>query len=237
MRTWNLSTGILRSVAACFCTSLAAAALAAPGDPPAQPLATELEARLAGSPSIYLVVDVVRRVVDIKARAVLLDRIVLHGVEVVAHRPFFSPRHAATLELPTVWTVTNGPGDTDREIIAPPVLRPYSSGDDEEEKEPVPATPTPRPTGPQPTPTPVPEPPVSYRARMDSGWDLLVTDALPPQGLVARFAAAVRDGWRRLRGEAPPPPPALALAMAREDAQRLHHLARSGMKILLVAAP
>lgn len=196
-----------------------------------------MEARLAQTPSIYLVVDVVRRVVDIKARAVLLDRIVLHGVEVLTHRPFFSARHAAAVEVPTVWTMTSGPGDTDREVIAPAVLRPYSSGDEEDEKEPIPATPTPRAAGPPPTPTPVPEPPVSYRAHLDNGWDLLVTDQLPPQGLAARFAAAVRDGWRRLRGEEAAPPPALALAMAPEDAQRLHHLARSGMKILLVAAP
>jgi hypothetical protein len=194
-----------------------------------------MEAELAASPSVYLVVDPARRVLEIKARTVILDRVPIDGIEVVAYRPFFSSLSAPMPELPAIWAVKGGPGDTDREIIAPPELKPYSSGDEEEAEDPT-AMPTPRPTGPAPTPTPIPEPPVEYRAHMENGWDVLITDSLPPQTLTARFTAAVRDGLRRIRGEGPSPAPALALAMAAEDARRLHHLMRTGTNILLVAA-
>lgn len=235
MRTWNLSTATLRSVAASFSISVVAAAAAAGGEPAPHPhavAALEMEAELARTSAIYLVIDPARRVLEVRARAAVLDRVAVEGIEVVVYRPFFSTLEAPMPELPATWRVKNGPGDTDREIIAPSELKPYSSGEEEEE-EPA-APPTPRPTGPAPTPTPVPEPPVHYRCQMENGWDLLITDQLPPRGLTARFAAAVRDGLLRLRGAAASPPPALALAVAHDDARRLHHLMRSGTSILLL---
>ncbi len=236
MKTWNMSTATRQLAAACFSISLAGAAWAGGEEvSPSTVLAAELEARVARTPSIYLVVDVVRRVVDIKARTVTLDRVPLHGIEVVTYQRFFSGQPAATLELPTLWTIASGPGDTDREVIAPTSLRPYSSGEDEE-AEPAATAPA---TPPQATPTPAPprDPPTNYRARVTNGWELLVTDRLPPRGLFARFVAAGRDGLARLRGPEHSFPPTLALAMAPEDAQRLHHLMRSGIPILLVAVP
>ncbi len=238
MRTWNLSTAAHRLAAACISTSLAAAAWGGgtgSAPPPQAVAALELEAQLAKTPAIYLVVDTVRQVVDIKARALVLDRLALHGVEVVVYRPFFSSREVPMPSLPAIWTIEAGPGDTDREIVAPKELRPYSSGEEEEEE--PPATVAPPQAGPTPTPTPVPEPPVRYRAHLENGWDLWVVDALPAQDLPSRFAEAVRDGWRRLRGEDHRTRPALALAMAGDDARRLHHLMRTGTKILVLATP
>ncbi len=75
--------------------------------------------------------------------------------------------------------------------------------------------------------------PSSYRSRLDNGWDLWVTDQLPPQTRWQTLLAAVRDGWRRLRGRGQNHIPAITLAMTDADAQRIHHLLRTGMPILV----
>jgi hypothetical protein len=153
----------------------------------------------------------------------------LTGIEIVSQQPLLTRDLPGHPPIPAVWTVKNGPGDTDREVVAPKELRPAPK-DDEEEAEPTPAE---TPTGPSPTPTPVPVPPSSYRSRLANGWDLWITDRLPPQSAVGTFLAAVRDGWRRLRGLGEDHPPAVTLAMADDDARRIHHLMRTGTAILV----
>jgi hypothetical protein len=77
--------------------------------------------------------------------------------------------------------------------------------------------------------------PTSYRSRLANGWHLWCTDRLPPQSLFETFIAAVKDGWRRLRGLAQDHPPAITLAMADDDARRIHNLMRSGTAILVAS--
>jgi hypothetical protein len=77
--------------------------------------------------------------------------------------------------------------------------------------------------------------PTSYRSRLANGWDLWITDRLPPQDLFGTLIAAVSDGWRRLRGLAQDHPPAITLAMTDDDARRIHHLMRSGTAILVAS--
>ena len=102
--------------------------------------------------------------------------------------------------------MVEGPGDTDRETIAPTTLRPYSEADEEEEP---PATATPgapaKPGG------EVAGKPTTYRVRLDVGW-------------------------QRLRGEEPSHPPLIALVVAPDDARRLHHIFRTGTRILVLTA-
>jgi hypothetical protein len=222
-----------RSAARFFCISLLLAVRAWAGDVPPDParVATvELEARLARRPAIYLVLDPPQKLLEIKARGLVLDAVRLEGIEVVSQQPLLGARAPQPPSLPGIWTVVTGPGDTDREIIAPDSLRPYSDDDEEEE----PPTPSASDT-PAATPTPIPEPPVSYRARLDNGWDLWITGELPPQHFWGRFWAAVRDGWRRLRGRGDNAVPAITLAMRASDAQRLHHLLRKGTALLVAA--
>jgi len=202
-----------RSALACISISLAAAGARA-GDVPPDPArvaALEMEAGLARRPSVYLVLDPQRRMLEIKARGTV--------------------RHPVHPPIPAVWTVKEGPGDTDREVVAPRELRPAPKEDEEEESaEPAPgATPAP------PTPTPVPMPPPSYRSRLTNGWDLWITDRLPPQSFFGTFIAAVHDGLRRLRGLGEDHVPAITLAMTDEDARRVHHLMRGGTPILVVS--
>jgi hypothetical protein len=220
------------SVLASICTSLAAAAVLG-GDVPPDParvVSAEIEAKLARQPAVYLVLDPPRRTIEVRARGIVLDAIPLQGVETVSQQPLFGGSTPTVPAVPGLWTVAEGPGDTDREVIAPATLRPYSN-DDEAEPAVAPAAKATR--GPAPTPTPVPEAPSSYRARMDNGWDLWVTDRLPPSTPLAHFWAAVGDGWERLRGTSRSFRPAIMLAVSVQDARRLHHLMRKGMAIVV----
>ncbi len=219
-----------RSVLASISISLAAG-LARAGDVPPDPArvaALELEVGLAKRPVVYMVLDPQRRVLEVKARGVVLDTVPLTGIEIMSQQRLLTRDHPTNPPIPAVWTVAQGPGDTDRELVAPEKLVPAPK-DDEEDEEPTPpadATPT-------PTPTPVPLPAASYRARLTNGWDLWITDRLPPQDRIGSFLAAVRDGWRRLRGLGEDHAPAITLAMTDDDARRIHHLVQSGLAILV----
>ena len=97
----------------------------------------EFETALAREPKIYLVLDPQAKHLDIKSRAMVLERIAIDALLLLEFEPLFSQAESPELSAPTLWKVTQGPGDTDRETIAPVALRPYS---EEEEKE-APAAP------------------------------------------------------------------------------------------------
>lgn len=195
-------------------------------------MALEMEASLAKKPGVYLVLDPARRVLEVKSRATVLDSVLLRGVQIVHQQKFLAARQGISPPVPATWTVEQGPAVT-REVIAPAELRMPSNDEEDESAE---ATPAPTPAIPKPTPTPKSEPPTSYRAKLDNGWDIWVVENLPPQSWLGLFFASVRDGWVRLRGEGQNLRPAVTLAMAAEDAQRIHHLLQSGMPILVTAA-
>ncbi len=191
----------------------------------------EFETALAREPKIYLVLDPSARHLDIKSRAMVLERVAIDALLLLEFEPLFSKAESPELSAPTLWKVTQGPGDTDRETIAPVELRPYS--EEEEKEEPAPAAPagaaTPAPKKPDETMIPS-----SYRATLDNGWQLYVTGEAPRSTFFRRFVASVRDGWKRLRGEEPEHPPLITLVVAPAAAQRLHHLFRSGTEILVL---
>lgn len=211
--------------------SLAAAAVRA-GDiapDPARVAALTMEASLARKPDVYLLLDPERRVLEIKARGAVLDTVPLTGIEVISQQPIVGRRLPSHPPIPAIWTVAQGAHDSDRDVIAPAELVPEPKNDDDDNAEDGPTTSA----GPAPTPTPAPVAPTSYRSRLDNGWDLWVTDKLPPQTRWETFLAAVRDGWQRLQGRAQNHIPAITLAMTDADAQRVHHLLHSGMPILV----
>ncbi|HEX9799657.1 MAG TPA: hypothetical protein VGC00_05740 [Thermoanaerobaculia bacterium] len=193
--------------------------------------AVELETELARQRAIYFVLDPDARRLTVKVRATELETVRLLEIRRLVFAPIFGSATPPELPAPAVWTVVEGPGDTDRETIAPTTLRPYSEADEEEEP---PATATPgapaKPGG------EVAGKPTTYRVRLDVGWQLLVTSEPPRLGFAQRFAAAVRDGWQRLRGEEPSHPPLIALVVAPDDARRLHHIFRTGTRILVLTA-
>ncbi len=222
------------SAPACICISLAAAAARA-GDVPPDPTqvaALEMEAALAKRPAVYLLLDPQRRVLEVKSRGTALDTVRLTGIEIISQQPVMRRTDVSHPPFPAVWTVEQGAGDSDREVVAPTELKPAPTMGEEEAEDEAASTSAGEPT---PTPTPAVQMPVSYRSRLDNGWDLWVTDSLPPQSRFQTFLAAIRDGWKRLRGLGEDHIPAITLAMADEDARRIHHLLRTGMPILVAA--
>lgn len=228
-----------RSARASFCSDFVAAlvsavlfvAVASParaaGELP--PLATlravEFETALAREPRVYLVLAAGERRLDVKSRGMVLERVPVAQLSVLHFVPLFGGSSAPELVTPALWRVHQGPGDTDRETIAPTTLRPYS--EEEEQEEPAAGTPPAKPPGEA-------EKPATYRVAIDNGWQLLITDQAPQLGFLRRFAAAVRDGWLRFKGAEPAHPPLVTLVVERAAAQRLHHLFRSGTEILLL---
>lgn len=191
----------------------------------------EVELVAARRESIYLVISPAQRALDVRARGVTLDRIPLAGIELISQQRLVGRSLPAAPSVPARWVIKQGPGDLDREVIAPEVLRPMPAEDEEEASEPASQSPP----GPTPSPTPTVEPPVSYRVQLDNGWDLWITDRLPRQGFFSIVGAALRDGWRRWRGRGVDVAPAVTLLMTGDDARRLHHLFRTGSTIIVTA--
>lgn len=217
------------SALACISISLAAATVraGAMAPEPARVAALQMEASLASKPDVYLLLDPERRVLEIKARGTVLDSVRLAGIEVISQQPILGRRLPSHPPIPAIWTVEDSSFDASRTVEAPTDLKPAPKKDKDYDED---AAPDPGPTA---TPTPTPEAPTSYRSRLDNGWDLWVTDQLPPQTRWQTLLAAVRDGWRRLHGRAQNHIPAITLAMTTADAQRIHHLLRTGMPILV----
>jgi hypothetical protein len=185
----------------------------------------ELESELARKPDLYLVLDVPARRLAVKVRGLELAAVELRDVALLSFRPLLGGGAEPPVIAPAVWTVREGPGDTDRETIAPTTLRPYSESEEQEE--------TPAGGGAASPAADKPETPASYRVALDNGWQLFLVDEPPQLGWARRFLAAVRDGWQRLRGVEPAHPPLVALVIDSEEARRLHHLFRSGLPILV----
>jgi hypothetical protein len=221
------------SALAFTCTSLLWVAGAQAQDAPASLAAAsfaEMELASAHLPKVYIVIDPERRVLEIKARGAVLDHVDIRGIEILSQQSLLRRSLPMAPSLPAKWVVKLGPGDTDREIIAPKELHAAPKEDEELGGKEAPG---PTPAGPTPTPTPVPEAPASYRVQLSNGWDLWVTTELPAQGRIQLFFAAIGDGWRRLRGFDADVAPAISLLVAPEDARRIHHLFRTDMEILV----
>jgi hypothetical protein len=219
-----LRTRRSRSARAFFFSSLLLAGAAQAQDE-ARLRLLELETELARKPDLYLVLDVPARRLAVKVRGLELAAVELRDVALLSFRPLLGGGSAPPLVAPTVWTVREGPGDTDRETIAPTTLRPYSESEEQEE--------TPAGGAAQAPAADKPETPASYRVALDNGWQLLLVDEPPQLGWARRFLAAIADGWQRLRGVEPAHPPLVALVIDVEEARRLHHLFRSGLPILV----
>lgn len=226
-----------RPVRAFFSTSLALL-LALAGRAPAgavdlPPLAAlriaEYETALAKGKGIYLILDPSKKTLTVKSRGLALTELAFDEISLLEFRPFWSGGPKLALAAPTVWKITEGPGDADRETIAPPSLRPYS--EDEEE---APAAATATATAPAKKKPDEFERPSTYRVGLDNGWQLYVTPETPRAGFFRRLAASVADGWLRLKGKEPKHPPLVALVMPAETAQSLHHLFRTGNEILVL---
>jgi hypothetical protein len=184
----------------------------------------EIEGALAQSTDLYLIIDPVERMLEVRARGIVLDRVPLTASAVLSASHVLSAPAPRALPSPSLWRVQRTPEDAVREIIAPNELREYIP---EEERQEAAAGTT------RAKPRQEARPPVAYRIALNDGWNLGVSPRLPPRGLWQRWLQAAQNGWDRLTGTPTAHPPTLALAMAAEDCQRLHHIFRQGLAILL----
>jgi hypothetical protein len=184
----------------------------------------EAEVEAAKGTGLYLVLDPEGKGLAVKARGKTLDTAPLVDVRVELHRPAGELREGSAIGL---WTVEVEPEGEYRLVIAPQELRPYQ----EEEETEAPATGTP--------PEVLPDPPSSYTVGLDSGWELVVVQELPPDTAWSRFRQALAEGWARARQWRRPlrRPDRLLLLTTPEQGSRLHHLFRKGTPIVLAREP
>lgn len=181
----------------------------------------ELEAGLVKTPALYLVLDPAAGKLEVRSRGLVLDTVPVQEVRVLHYRPLLGGGRHPQPEVPGIWTVIEGPGDTYREVIAPDALKPYVP---EEERVEEAAAPDKE----------LPVPPSRYFVKLANGWQLGVFDREPQTGFFGRFLQAVEGGWKRLLGRQRPSPPVVALSMAPDDARRIHHVFRSDLAVLVL---
>jgi hypothetical protein len=184
----------------------------------------ELEAGLVKTPALYLVLDPAAGKLEVRSRGLVLDTVPVEEVRILHYRPLLGGGGHPQPEVPGIWTVIEGPGDTYREVIAPDALKPYVP--EEERVEETAAAPDKE----------LPMPPSSYFVKLANGWQIGVFDREPQTGFFARFLQSVEGGWKRLLGRQRPSPPVVALAMAPDDARRIHHVFRTDLAVLVLPA-
>ncbi len=223
-----MSTTRFLPALACICISLAAGAAPEPtAGLPANAAALALEVELARGPGLYLLVDTGREVVEVKARGIVLDRVTLRRAAVLVPGPLLGGGRRPDLELPAVWRVAEPPVDLERRVVAPETLEPYS----EEAAHSEPASPTATPT------------PVSgvrharFGVLTDAGWRVEMGPGVAAAGFLHRLGDGLKHLWFRIVRSDDPRPPVLALDLAPEGADRLHHLMREGTALLVVPPP
>ncbi|HEX4954295.1 MAG TPA: hypothetical protein VF017_12965 [Thermoanaerobaculia bacterium] len=186
----------------------------------------EAEYSQARDKGVYLMLRPRTRELQVRSRGIVLESVALTDVSFLRYRPALGDAHLEA-QLPVLWTVAQDVDISHRKVIAPTELRPYpEEGQEEEEQNTQIAVP---PDQGEPLPTPPP----SYLIRLDDGWQILVAQEVPARGWKKRILAALQDGWNRLRGEQIETSDLVVLATSPEHAQRIHHLFRAGMQILL----
>lgn len=201
---------------------------AAESPTPVDPLAAralELEADLVKTPALYLVLDSGQRRLEVRSRGVVLDQVALESVALLHYRPLIGRGHPEVPDAPSVLTVVEGPGDSYRDVIAPDALKPYVPEDERTEEE-VAADPKKE----------LPIPPSSYFVKLANGWQLGIFDRPPATHFFARYVQSIESGWKRLLGRPRDTPPVISLAMAPDDARRLHHVFRTDLALLVLPA-
>ena len=187
----------------------------------------EMEAAIVRGTGLYILLDAGRSVLEVRSRGIVLDSVPLLGVEFLNHSPIVGGGRGEVPALPVTWVVRAEAGDFEREVIAPEALRPYVPEDqrtalDEARNPKVIAS-----------HDEAAAPPSTYEVHLTNGWSLEILDQAPRTGFFARYAAAVREGWQRLRGQKREHPPMLAVAMKGDDAQRIHHVFRADLPLII----
>ncbi|MEO8504644.1 MAG: hypothetical protein ABI609_12160 [Acidobacteriota bacterium] len=187
----------------------------------------EMEAAIVSGTGLYVMLDPLHKVLEVRSRGLVLDRVHLSGIEFLSHSPIFGGGADAVPSLPATWVVAEDASDFEREVIAPDTLRSYVP---EDQRTAVDEARNPKVIAAHEEGA---LPPSTYQVKLTNGWALAVLDQAPKTSFFARFDEALKEGWKRLRGVKGEHPPMLAVAMSGEDAQRIHHLFRAELPVLI----
>ncbi len=188
----------------------------------ADPVAAEIA--LARGPGLYLRVDGARRVIDVKARGLVLESLPVDGVQLL----LFQRRERRVVPpLPATWIVAEAPEASHRRRLTPDDLVPYQEDDAEETT----AAPAKKAAAKPPPPS---LPPAEYRVRLEGGWDLVLGPSLPAAGWLSRFWFGLRWVAAKLVRAEVETPDVLAIAVDEAVARKLHHMFRPGTAVLVV---
>lgn len=213
----------------------------------------ERELELARSGGIYLVLYPASGTgeraappsLEVRVRGMTLETIPLQRLALMRPRSFFAGEPGAAgagaAELPELppaaWVVSDLRAEH-RRVIVPRELRPLESAPE--------AAPSPGSAADE-----LPAAPDAYFVELrplggageaetqasTAGWRLVVDRELPHARAWQRVMGALGAGWSRLWGQPDEPAGLLALAVPAPQAQRLHHLLRPGVVLLLDARP
>jgi hypothetical protein len=176
-----------------------------------------MELALARSPSLYLRLDVGRRVLEVKVRGIVLDTHEVRAVRFVYVKTAGSEESEPVPGLPLVVKTAGSQEVKWRQVVAPATLVPYSELAESAVVKPAAAAGRPD----------------QYEVDLDSGWRLVVGPE-SPYGPGSRLRSRMVNGWKRLIGRrSEPPPPSMVVEMSAEDSRALVHLFAGEIPILV----
>ena len=205
--------------------------LALAAAPPPSPASLELLLESARQPLPYLVLVPGAELAEVQIRGLPVDSVPVRAVAVVAARGRLEECRETVAE-PAAFTVSADAAQPLRQRFEPDALVENAppgevdaddavddSGEDADEQAQVPVAAS----------TPAAE----YRVALEQGWTLVVAPEVAVSSLWRRLGVSFRRGVERLFG-ARQPTCELQIAAAAEDARRLQHLFRPGVRILLL---
>ena len=206
-----------------------AALLALAAAHPPSPASLELLLESARQPLPYLVLVPGAELAEVQIRGLPVDSVPVRAVAVVSARGRLEQCRETVAE-PAAFTVSADAAQPLRQRFEPDALVENAPPDEADADD---ATARSADDADARVPVAASSPTAEYRVALEDGWTLVVAPEVAVSSLWHRIGASFRRGVERLFG-APQPTCELQIAAAAEDARRLQHLFRPGVRILLL---
>jgi hypothetical protein len=198
--------------------------------PPPSPASLELLLESARQPLPYLVLQPGAELAEVQIRGLPVDSVAVRAFAVVAPRGRLEECREA-VAAPSAFTVSADAAQPLRQRFEPDALVESEPADEEGAGE-VAAAEAAEPEEAE-APVAASSPSAAYRVALDDGWTLVVAPQVAVSSLWGRLVVSLRRGVERLFGS-PSPTCELQIAVAPDDARRLQHLFRPGVRILVL---
>jgi hypothetical protein len=197
--------------------------------PPPSPASLELLLESAKQPLPYLVLVPGSDLAEVQIRGLPVDSVPVRAVAVVAARGRLEQCRETVAE-PAAFTVSADAAQPLRQRFEPDALVESAPPDEADADDADSAAAA---NAQSAVPVAASSPAAEYRVALENGWTLVVAPEVAVSSLWRRLGVSFRRGVERLFGS-PRPTCELQIAAAAEDARRLQHLFRPGVRILLL---